>query len=100
MQPHPLKTWMDAAGLRQEDVAAALGVDQTYISKILRGRRKPSREMASKLSKYTARKVTVDAILSYEAEYATQRPRGATAPPRDQGSEAAEAGKLRLVKAK
>jgi transcriptional regulator with XRE-family HTH domain len=63
---HPLKVWMEEWGERQEDVAARLGVTQGYVSKIVRGHRKPPRDLASKIAKLTGRKVTVEQLMSYE----------------------------------
>lgn len=75
---------MDEWGVGQGHLATRLGINQTYVSKIVRGHRKPSRELAGRISKETGRKVTVDQLLRYEipagAEIAKKRPRGRSAP--------------------
>lgn len=38
-----LKAWMQRSKMNQREMAAFLGWDETFVSRILRGRRKPGR---------------------------------------------------------
>lgn len=50
---HPLKEWRAREGLRQEDAAERLGISKPTVSRLEKGRRKPSLALAAKLSERT-----------------------------------------------
>lgn len=61
-ETHPLKEWRKRAGrfadragdeMRQEDLASQVGVAPSHLSMIEKGRRTPSLDLASQLSKIT-----------------------------------------------
>jgi len=72
---HPLKVWLEERDVTQEEFGAEVGADQTYLSQIMRGKRRPSRNLALRISQATGRKVTVDQLLTYELPKGGERPK-------------------------
>jgi transcriptional regulator with XRE-family HTH domain len=88
MPIHPLRNWLLEQQRTQEDLAAEVGVKQGYLSLIITGRRRPSKDLARKISRATRRAVTMDQLLSFEIPAGVDRkPRGGKT---RQGAEAAQ----------
>ena len=56
---------MQERGVRQQQFCAAVGTTQGYLSQILAGLRRPSPELARRISTVTGRQISVEELLTY-----------------------------------
>lgn len=67
MPIHPLKAWLWENQVTQDELAARVGLrGRSMFSLMFTGRRKPSRDLARRISQATSRAVSVQALLSFE----------------------------------
>ena len=67
-----LDTYLKARKIRQEDFAEMVGVRQATVSRLQRGRMKPSRALAVIIARVTAGAVPVDVWDTPQTEQAAQ----------------------------
>ena len=60
--------------LTQQELGAEVGAAQNYLSQIVNGTRKPSRELAQKISKATAKEISIEQLLSFTLPKGIERP--------------------------
>jgi transcriptional regulator with XRE-family HTH domain len=67
MPLHPLKLWLWENRVTQDEFAARVGLrDRSMLSLMFTGRRKPSRDLAQRISKATSKEVSIRKLLSFE----------------------------------
>lgn len=62
-----LAEWMAAKDIGDAEMAALVDADRSTISRIRRGKARPSWQLAARIAKVTARKVKTDTYLPSEA---------------------------------
>lgn len=65
---HALTIWRKTKKLSQEELAEKLGVTRWMINRIETGNRRPSWQLAAKISEFTSGKVTANDFASREAQ--------------------------------
>ena len=63
MKAHALKTYCAERGIKKKEMAAQLGVSQTFLSLMINYKRRPSPELAARIEKMTSGKVKFRELL-------------------------------------
>jgi HTH-type transcriptional regulator/antitoxin HigA len=74
-----LREWIDRQGIRQNEAAFRLGIDQSFVSHILGGRRTPGLRRAVKIERITGIPAAAWASRRVDTKKAQRSPKSATA---------------------
>ena len=66
MPLHPLRVWLWERRITLQEFAKEVDASQGMLSLLLGGRRRPSRELARRISIATGREISIEALLGFE----------------------------------
>lgn len=67
MPEHPLRAWLYGERISQEEFAAKVGLrNRSMLSLMFTGKRKPSKELARRISRATGKRISIEQLLTFE----------------------------------